>query len=380
MLSRPLKPISGIKKLNFRLDPVNLVGFREFVSLLTDDHWSDWDFRQTRGDVHKETQTIRLLWLDLLIKHYTYADSIKFDLLDEATKYLSNLFIFLENYYSGSVCRVILTKQNPHSTIPIHVDKGFSLTHTHRIHVPIFSNNSVVFCCGSDNLNMEIGLVYEINNQLNHCVNNYSDDYKIHLIIDVIESRIIEKPLLDNDPLFVHIPKTGGTSIANALHKNGLDRWHRDPAYKNHDPLFLLETNNKIDNTVFKFSVVRNPFSRTYSYYHHFKRINEVEMSFLEFLNMLRHKILVSNKTPLILFNQSFYLFDNTGVMSLDKIYKFENLFDWECDFNTHLNNLNVGSYSREQYYVDYTYQAQNLVRHICCEDFINFEYPLEFE
>ena len=40
-----------------------------------------------------------------------------------------------------------------------------------------------------------------------------------------------------------------------------------------------------IPNSIFKFSVVRNPFSRTYSYYLHFNKINRTTIDFYSFLN-----------------------------------------------------------------------------------------------
>lgn len=379
MLQRPVKPASGIKELNFKFDQTNLDGFKELISLLSHQKWQEWNYRQKQLGVHTSTQTVRLMWLDLFITSYKHSDSIKFDLLDEAAKFLGNLFLYLENYYKGSVCRIILTKQEPHSIIPIHTDKGFSLTHTHRIHIPFFTNENVLFYCGTDTLNMEVGMVYEINNQLGHKVINCSDDYKIHLIIDVIENSYIEKEVFDTDPLFIHIPKTAGTSVTSILKQNGYDNWTRNPLYKNHDPLFLLEENNNFNKNTFVFSVVRNPFTRAYSYYHHFKRINYLNITFMEFLKFVRNRIPFYDKTPLITYNQSFYLFNNKGLLKIQKLYKFENLQELEYDFNVFLNRLNVGEYSLEQYYLDYSQDAQNLVRHLYHEDFINCNYSMEF-
>ena len=83
--------------------------------------------------------------------------------------------------------------------------------------------------------------------------------------------------------LFIHIPKTGGTSISEKLKEMGLNIWNRDYKFLNHDPLFMLSKNNNLSEA-FKFTVVRNPYTRAYSYYIHFKRVNGVEVSFYDFL------------------------------------------------------------------------------------------------
>lgn len=177
--------------------------------------------------------------------------------------------------------------------------------------------------------------------------------------------------------LFIHVPKTGGTSIASFLEQNNMDSWIRQyPA--RHDPYHFMQEVNNITSDVFSFAVVRNPFTRTYSYYKHFNYQNQLNVSFSEFLNYVKNKISFP-KTPMIIFPQSFYLYDLDGEISLSKIYRFENLKEFEIDFNVNLPHFRKGCYNKEDYYRDYTQDNISLVRDIYHNDFKVLNYSDSF-
>ena len=73
--------------------------------------------------------------------------------------------------------------------------------------------------------------------------------------------------------LFVHIPKTAGSSISKILNEKNLDNWKREWP-RHHDPYSYLKEANLIDDSVFSFAVVRNPYTRTYSCYNQYNNTN----------------------------------------------------------------------------------------------------------
>jgi len=173
--------------------------------------------------------------------------------------------------------------------------------------------------------------------------------------------------------LFVHIPKTGGTSILNKLDQS---MWKK-VIHAGHDPLFMLQDNNNIQDA-FSFCVVRNPYRRTFSYYNHFKIQNKVECSFLHFLEVIKKKIFFE-KTPMIVFPQSFYVYDSNGVISIDKIYKYENFTELENDLNVKFDKLNVGTYSENDYTSAYDdAKCVSIVQELFSVDFVNLNYSYD--
>ena len=75
--------------------------------------------------------------------------------------------------------------------IKIHEDLGFISSLTHKIHLPIITNNDVLFFIGDKKFNFKKDQLIEINNKRSHYVENNSDNDRIHLIIDFIPSKFL---------------------------------------------------------------------------------------------------------------------------------------------------------------------------------------------
>ena len=208
----------------------------------------------------------------------------------------------------------------------------------------------------------------------------------------------------DRKFVFVHIPKTGGTSIRVALtpYCDGLigpkrlaNRISRKLAKR---PIFrplelpleghasALEYQNFLGDEVFqqffKFAIVRNPFDLHVSMYEYMRQTNYhkhhdlvTKMNFLEFSYWRCHE------NPI---TQLDFVGDNQKCINVDFIGKFENL---ENDFKkitrhfgikTQLPFLNA---SKRVHWRDYyTYESINLVRKNFYEDFEFFEYNNSIE
>jgi len=176
--------------------------------------------------------------------------------------------------------------------------------------------------------------------------------------------------------LFVHIPKTAGSSISKVLKDNNLDNWNRAWP-RHHDPYSYLKEANKIDENVFSFSVVRNPYTRTYSCYKQFNKVNKTDISFVKYLDNIRQNN-ISPISPLLHLPQSFYIIDN-GSLQVNRLYRFENLKELENELGWTLGFYNLGNYVVESYMEDYTEKAIDMTQELYSSDFINFEYSKDF-
>jgi len=187
--------------------------------------------------------------------------------------------------------------------------------------------------------------------------------------------------------LFVHIPKTGGTSVRETLFTIEKDNWKRTFSLLYHDPISLLRENNFIDDDCFVFTVVRNPFTRAFSLYQYHKIIVmnfSVDKSAVDswtfeyFLECIK-----TNKniffTPTLKSTQSYFVRDNNNNIDVNKVYKLENLQELSNDLNVPILKLNKGNYTQSDYINAYNDKTISLVQEIYAEDFINFNYSTNF-
>ncbi|MCH8073339.1 MAG: tetratricopeptide repeat protein [Proteobacteria bacterium] len=132
--------------------------------------------------VHKDTQSLILvLFEDFKHEKPDYLEPY-FDLQNE----LRPLVDYVASYYqnNGFIVRLLLAKLLAGGKIPHHTDAGFSLLNCHRVHIPIITNDQVIFAVGGEEINMQVGEFWEINNGVDHAVENRSNEDRIHIIID----------------------------------------------------------------------------------------------------------------------------------------------------------------------------------------------------
>jgi len=196
--------------------------------------------------------------------------------------------------------------------------------------------------------------------------------------------------------VFIHVPKTGGSSVGAALqplcslrNHGRLGAWLRPLGrprdyhrfgFKRHDPLTVVERHMPapLFARFFKFAFVRNPWDRLVSEYN----------SVLCLPDHRRHarvralggfKAYLRREAPFVLATQRRLLVDSTGEIGADFVGRFERL---EQDFGSvcerlgieaalpHLNRHEHGDY--RSYYDD---EARELVRSHWGEDIVAFDY-----
>jgi len=181
--------------------------------------------------------------------------------------------------------------------------------------------------------------------------------------------------------LFVHIPKTGGMSIRKFLVERfgyGVRTYASDDSPDLHDTLFQLEHLNPTSPDTFVFAVCRNPYRRAYSYYHYFLKEGMLEpVTFEKYLRDI-------DNTPLNKFRQDHFMQGRWLITQRAYpkryVYRFENLAEFEQQWSCTLPHENSNNFNLEYYREEYTDDAKKLVEDIYWEDFVTFEYPVDWE
>jgi len=148
-------------------------------------HWKENISRQQEYEQHKYTETIFLRFRkDLnVFLNFTLIDYPLMNAYKEPIKVYLNM---LKQFYKIKDYSVIIANLKPNGIIPLHYDYGSYFESSHRIHIPIKTNENVLFNCGNVVSNLKTGFVYEIDNVGSlHGVENKSNEDRYHIIFDI---------------------------------------------------------------------------------------------------------------------------------------------------------------------------------------------------
>lgn len=184
--------------------------------------------------------------------------------------------------------------------------------------------------------------------------------------------------------IFVHIPKTGGTSIRKVLNlpppnkKQGLFKHFSAAVIVDHFPFELWQN-------AFKFAFVRHPFTRLYSHYQYRKREGRIlrrygkELSFSEWVQIALDRERAGNLQP-----QHQWVYDQDGQLLVDFVGRYERLDE---DFGQVQQQLKMSSTSLPYlnqspkpppYHQLYDAPTQQKAVEFYAEDFAHFGYSTD--
>ena len=202
--------------------------------------------------------------------------------------------------------------------------------------------------------------------------------------------------------LFVHVPKTAGTSICRALspfaespetlpenrllaalgiHVNHIGPWHRK-RFRGHSTLKIIKRNlpQQVYDDLFRFAFVRNPWDLLVSLYHFISSRPKhryaklvADMSFAEFIDVWTKRSEISQRS---------FLVDDKGNLDVDFVGRFEHL---NADFSAICAKVGVkltlphaNSSRRGDYRVYYTDELAELVGKRLSDDIAAFDYHFD--
>jgi hypothetical protein len=181
--------LSG-KARNFLLlkPDVDLGFIKRKLSKIPERTWHGSGREQTY-EVHRQTQALLLIHDD----DFRHFNPTCHDLYTDFRKELKPVFDFIAEHFhhDGFIVRALFARLKAHGRIDSHTDGLFSLLKCHRIHIPIVTNDQVVFTIGGEQKVLREGEMWEINNATLHAVDNRSDLDRIHLIVDWVPNSTV---------------------------------------------------------------------------------------------------------------------------------------------------------------------------------------------
>lgn len=174
------------------LGEVDNSALAEAILALDEAAWHEDAYRQKTFDVHYDTQSILMLFVDLeRWPDIVVSREAGWDRLADAALPLMNDIISRHYPAGGTVIRAMAAKLLSGKNISPHVDKHESFHRGHRIHIPITTNPRVRFMIDGRPYQFKVGEAYEINNQMRHSVANKGADDRITFIFDYVPPELI---------------------------------------------------------------------------------------------------------------------------------------------------------------------------------------------
>jgi len=175
---------------------VDITTLRQRVLEIPEQQWRGESFRQQRYEVHRDTETVSLVF-DPDFRHTMPTKLPALEIFEPAMRealmmaadfydYSPKGQALFETFGLGYFIRANLVRMKAGGVITEHTDNNFSLSHSHRVHLPIISNDRVLFTVGNETINLKAGQLVEINNRRPHSVSNAGSEYRVHLILDYV--------------------------------------------------------------------------------------------------------------------------------------------------------------------------------------------------
>lgn len=163
------------------IDSIGVLTLKSKIKKFNSKDWNNFDFRQKTFEVHKKTKTIPLIYDKSLENIPIECEHFKM-----FSKELLNIFNILKlKYKKGHLTRAILVNLIKNSKIDRHIDDGYALEKCLRFHIPIITNNKVLFTVDNETIHMKAGEIWKIDNTNKyHSVENNSKIDRVHLIVD----------------------------------------------------------------------------------------------------------------------------------------------------------------------------------------------------
>lgn len=208
--------------------------------------------------------------------------------------------------------------------------------------------------------------------------------------------------LLNNKYLFIHINKSGGGTITNNMKNNGetkITGFHRTLF----DMLNIAKMKHKLDiDTIFIFTMVRNPFDRMLSMYLYYRNRNSreffsgnmnIDNDFNKWIEYIYSEKFDRKRkhSDINIFNHCFsnqlnWLKDPSGkLINIDKIFRYEdNEYEYLYSKILKLSNYDsstiVHPTNHEHYSKYYTQKSIDLVSKHYQEDLEYFNYKFDYD
>jgi len=159
------------------------------INNIEEKDWYIEDYRQSASSMSK-TNSIPIFHTPLCAINDTFETFKSVQKNKLYYKYIQTIvpvLKILKNFYNFNYYTAFLSRLSPKNIIEFHHDTGLFLESCNRIHLPLKTNSEIFYHIKDRNFNWLKGCLYEFDNTNLHGVINNSDEFRIHLVINLYQ-------------------------------------------------------------------------------------------------------------------------------------------------------------------------------------------------
>lgn len=162
----------------------NISSVVDKLPTMNDPIWEKNTLRQTNYAAHSSTKSLVFYWTKNIDNEENTSDSelLRSPLGVEVLKLVENI---TERYKSTKISKLMIAALPPGHSVDAHYDAG-NLTKIRRIHIPLVSSKDCIFEIDGVGYSFPPGFTFELDNTREHAVKNTSNNYRLHIIFDII--------------------------------------------------------------------------------------------------------------------------------------------------------------------------------------------------
>lgn len=173
------------------LGPVDVTALKELVARTSERVWNlENDQKENKFACFHHTRHIVFRFIEGMRDHRRYYSNPIWNIWQAQLQPIMYQAIRPYGFFDPAFPKVMLARLAAGAVIDRHVDGAGSNLHTHKIHIPLETNEHAKIFIHDEPFHLEVGQAYEVNNLVPHWVENRGATDRIHLIFEAFDRAL----------------------------------------------------------------------------------------------------------------------------------------------------------------------------------------------
>lgn len=172
------------------LGVVDISALKDLVARTSDQVWNiENEHKENDFEVFHHTRHIVFRFIEGMRDHRNFYSNPNWTIWQSILLPLMDQVIAKYNFQKPEFPKVMLARLSAGAVIDRHTDGAGSNLYTHKIHIPIQTNEKAFLLIRDEPFHLREGLAYEVNNLVPHAAENLGVEDRIHLIFEVFNTE-----------------------------------------------------------------------------------------------------------------------------------------------------------------------------------------------